>query len=181
MVGTQRPKSTPASEDVAGSVVPVEAAAVVDVAAAEVVVVVDETTTVQRVVGGGGGVGETHSASAAVVAAAAATVVEDSAGGAAPPDVDPGAAPTFPARSLVVKFENPALTNTSATLSPVASNGVTRDCAESWLARVEPPTAGSMRGKIPRKTAVVGRVGSLQMVGMFWTKGLKFCSAATKS
>ena len=44
---------------------------------------------------------------------------------------------------------------------------------------LDPPTAGSMRGTIPRKASVVGRVGSLQIVGMLTTNGLKFCSAAT--
>ena len=43
-----------------------------------------------------------------------------------------------------------------------------------------PTTAGSMRGTTPRRAAVVGRVGSEQTDGMLTTKGLKFCSAATR-
>lgn len=167
----------PAMEDVAESLVPVDSAAVVSATAAAEVV--EETTTVERVVAGGGA---GHSAiAAAVVAAAASSVVAvpASAGGAVALVVS--GVPTFPARSLVVKFEKPAPAKTSATLRPVASNGVTSDCAESLFAMSEPPTAGSIRGTMPLKTAVVGRVGSLHKVGMFWTKGLKFCSAAMKS
>jgi len=88
--------------------------------------------------------------------------------------------PLLPARSSVVKFENPWATMTSATLSPVASNGAVRDVA--WLAfsSVEPPTAGSTNGTMPRRARVVGKVGSLHMDGMSTLKGLKFCSAATR-
>lgn len=63
---------------------------------------------------------------------------------------------------------------------PVALNAVLSDAAEFEFSRAEPPTAGSMRGTMPRRTAVVGRVGSLQIEGMWTRKGLKFCSAATK-
>ena len=51
---------------------------------------------------------------------------------------------------------------------------------ELAFSRASPPTAGSMRGTTPRRAAVVGRVGSEQMDGMLTTKGLKFCSAATR-
>ena len=34
---------------------------------------------------------------------------------------------------------------------------------------------------MPRRASVVGKVGSLHKVGVSWLKGLKFCSAATKS
>lgn len=37
-----------------------------------------------------------------------------------------------------------------------------------------------MRGTTPRRAAVVGSVGSLQMEGISTTNGLKFCSAPAK-
>lgn len=69
---------------------------------------------------------------------------------------------------------------TWATLKPSAEKGVTIDLAELAFSSASPPTAGSMRGTTPRRAAVLGRVGSEQMDGMLTTKGLKFCSAATR-
>ena len=69
---------------------------------------------------------------------------------------------------------------TSATLNPVASKGVATEVLELAFSVLDPTTAGSIRGTIPLRTAVVGRVGSEQMDGMSTLKGLKFCSAATR-
>jgi hypothetical protein len=69
---------------------------------------------------------------------------------------------------------------TSATLSPVASNGVVREEAALVFSSDEPPTAGSTRGTTPRRLSVTGRVGSLQIDGMLTRKGLKFCSAPAR-
>jgi hypothetical protein len=91
-----------------------------------------------------------------------------------------GALPTLPARSFVVKFEKPALTITCATLNPAALNCVCSEAAEFWFSTVDPTTAGSIRGTMPRRREFAGRVGSLQIEGMLTRKGLKFCSAATK-
>jgi len=55
-----------------------------------------------------------------------------------------------------------------------------REVAEFAFSVADPPTAGSTRGTIPRRAAVVGSVGSLQIDGILTTKGLKFCSAATR-
>lgn len=62
----------------------------------------------------------------------------------------------------------------------MASKGVTIEVAELAFSVASSPTAGSMRGTTPRSAAVVGRVGSEQIEGMETTKGLKFCSAATR-
>jgi hypothetical protein len=69
---------------------------------------------------------------------------------------------------------------TSATLRPVASNGVIREEAALEFSSAEPPTAGSTRGTTPRRLSVTGRVGSLQIDGMLTKKGLKFCSAPAR-
>lgn len=86
----------------------------------------------------------------------------------------------FPAASWVVKLVKPFSASRSATLLPVASSGLFTVCADKALAISDPPTAGSMSGVMPRNTSVAGNVGSLQMVGILCTKGLKFFSAATK-
>lgn len=52
--------------------------------------------------------------------------------------------------------------------------------AEFAFSSAEPPTDGSTRGTTPRSAAVVGRVGSPQIVGMLTTNGLKFCSAPAR-
>ena len=88
-------------------------------------------------------------------------------------------APAVPSAALVMKFEKPFAAMISATLMPALANGVVTDFAELAFSRSEPTTAGSMRGTIPRRASVVGRVGSLQIDGTETTKGLKFCSAAT--
>jgi len=105
--------------------------------------------------------------------AAAAVLFEDEV------DADEAApgVPTVPSTALVVKLEKPWVTMTSATLFPVASKGVVREVAAFAFSTAEPPTAGSTRGTTPRRAAVVGRVGSLQMDGTLTLKGLKFCSA----
>jgi len=90
------------------------------------------------------------------------------------------AATLFPARSTAVKLEKPWATMTWATLKPSAEKGVVTEVFELAFSMSWPPTAGSMRGTTPRRAAVVGRVGSEQMDGMLTTKGLKFCSAATR-
>lgn len=69
---------------------------------------------------------------------------------------------------------------TWATLRPSAVKGVVMEVLELAFSRVDPPTAGSIRGTTPRRAAVFGRVGSEQMDGTETTNGLKFCSAATK-
>lgn len=85
-----------------------------------------------------------------------------------------------PSTASVVKFEKPLLAMTCATLKPVLVNGVVFEVAEFEFSRAEPPTAGSTRGTTPLRATVVGKVGSSQMVGTSTTKGLKFCSAATR-
>lgn len=85
-----------------------------------------------------------------------------------------------PSTATAVKLEKPWATMTCATLNPSAGKGVVIDFFELAFSRASPPTAGSMRGTTPRRAAVVGRVGSEQMDGMLTTKGLKFCSAATR-
>lgn len=62
----------------------------------------------------------------------------------------------------------------------MASNGVILEEFEFAFSTSCPITAGSMRGTTPRRAAVVGRVGSEQIDGTLTTKGLKFCSAATR-
>jgi hypothetical protein len=77
----------------------------------------------------------------------------------------------------VVKLEKPLLAMICATLKPALANGVVFEVTELEFSRAEPPTAGSTRGTTPLRAAVVG---SSQMLGTLTTKGLKFCSAATR-
>lgn len=74
----------------------------------------------------------------------------------------------------------PAAVAKSAILFPVASRGVVKEAFDAAFSTSEPVTAGSMRGTIPRRASVVGRVGSEQKVGLSVADGLKFCSAATR-
>lgn len=92
----------------------------------------------------------------------------------------PAGVPLFPAASVVVKFEKPCATITSATLNPSAVNGVEILDLLFAFSLSLPPTAGSIKGTTPRRAAVVGNVGSEQIFGTEATKGLKFCSAATR-
>lgn len=93
---------------------------------------------------------------------------------------DPDGVPLVPAASVVVKFEKPCATITSATLRPSAANGVVVLVALFAFSVSLPPTAGSIKGTTPRRAAVVGKVGSEQMFGTETAEGLKFCSAATR-
>jgi hypothetical protein len=81
---------------------------------------------------------------------------------------------------LVVKFVKPELAITWATLRPSAGSGVVNDAFDAAFSASEPTTAGSTSGITPRRRGLAGRVGSSQNVGMETTKGLKFCSAATR-
>lgn len=186
MVGTQRPKSRPLMElvllevefEVAGEgggegeVVADVVASAGDVAA---------LVTVTRVV-------PPQIAGLEAVATAAATAVLEASSPAEPAvafedptaDAEPDGVPLFPAASVVVKFENPCATITSATLRPSASNGVATLVLLFAFSSSLPPTAGSTRGTTPRSAAVVGSAGSEQIFGTETTKGLKFCSAATR-
>ncbi len=116
-----------------------------------------------------------------VLTAAAATVLEEATlateDAVEPEAADPETVPAVPSAALVVKLENPWATMTSATLSPAALKGVVKEVAALAFSRVDPVTAGSMRGTTPRRASVVGRVGSLHIDGIETTKGLKFCSA----
>lgn len=192
MVGVQSPKSRPSVDAVVPfELLPDEDVAVL-LAAAAIEMLLDALTAVfehgaaeaaaaavivAKVVGQE--VVTKVAATATATAAAAEAVVReavstaDEAAIAALPGV-----PLLPLRSSVVKFENPWATMTSATLSPVASNGVPRDVAWLEFSSIEPPTAGSTNGTMPRRDSVVGRVGSLHIDGISTTKGLKFCSAA---
>ena len=134
----------PEAEDAAATAVPIDAAAPHSPAATE----------------------ELFEAVAVPVDAAPADApVPEAEAAPAAPALAPGA-PTFPSASLVVKLEKPFAAMTSATLMPSALNGVVRDWAEAAFSTSDPPTAGSTRGTMPRMRALVGRVGSLQMVGM---------------
>lgn len=92
----------------------------------------------------------------------------------------PAGVPLLPAASVVVKFEKPCAAITSATLNPSAVNGVEILDLLFAFSPSLPPTAGSIKGTTPRREAVVGNVGSEQIFGTEATKGLKFCSAATR-
>lgn len=96
-----------------------------------------------------------------------------------PLEAPPGV-PTVPSTALVVKLEKPAATMTSATDIPVLLSCVVSEAAELAFSLSEPVTAGSMRGTIPRRSGLTGREVSLQIEGTETTKGLKFCSAATR-
>jgi hypothetical protein len=91
-----------------------------------------------------------------------------------------GEDPLVPSTASVVKLEKPLLAMICATLKPALANGVVFEVTELEFSRAEPPTAGSTRGTTPLRAAVVGKVGSSQMLGTLTTKGLKFCSAATR-
>ena len=78
-----------------------------------------------------------------------------------------------------MKLLNPFSVSKSATLLPSAFRGLALVWAERALAAADPPTLGSIKGVMPRRRALAGRDGSLQMVGISWTNGLKFFSAAT--
>lgn len=184
MVGTQRPKSRPVMEDAWAPeevelVRAEEAAEVAAATAADVAALV----TVTRVV--------PPQATALEEAAATATAtleIPEEAALAVEFEVDtlpleaedPDGVPLVPAASVVVKFENPCATITSATLRPSAANGVVVLVALFAFSVALPPTAGSIKGTTPRRAAVVGKVGSEQMFGTETAEGLKFCSAATR-
>jgi hypothetical protein len=124
--------------------------------------------------------GEDEAATAAALVAATAAAEELTAATGAATAPPAGAAPTTPARFLVVKLENPWATMISATLRPALANGVLMLLADRAFSVAAPTTSGSMSGTIPLRATVVGRVGSLQMVGILTLNGLKFCSAATR-
>lgn len=112
-----------------------------------------------------------------LLAAAAAEPVELLAADPAEPFAAAGV--LLPLASTMVKLLKPWATMTSATDKPVAAKGVAKEELELAFSKADPVTAGSMRGTIPRSSAVAGRVASPQMEGMSTLKGLKFCSAAT--
>jgi len=124
---------------------------------------------------------------AATVAEATSTTAEEDEAVSADPvsdelELDPDAETVdfVPSTATAVKLAKPLLAMTCATLKPSAAKGVIFDLFELAFSRDESRTAGSMRGTTPRRATVVGRVGSEQMDGMDVTKGLKFCSAATR-
>ena len=190
MVGTQRPKSKPeiveatkpgntptvADDDAASAALAVELAVAATAAAAlvEATTAADEArVTVTSVV-------DPQCTAAADELAGAVVLVSTVDATTAVADPEAGAAPAVPSAAFVVKFEKPCAAITWATLMPVLEKAVLREVAEFAFSVAEPPTAGSTRGTIPRRATVVGRVGSLQMEGTSTTKGLKFCSAATR-
>jgi hypothetical protein len=104
------------------------------------------------------------SAATAVVAATADEATATGAELAATLATGEAAAP--PAAACAVKFVKPFAVRRSAMLIPAAAMGDLADEAERAFATSEPTTAGSMRGVIPRRISVTGRVGSLQIDGM---------------
>ncbi|TGO29046.1 hypothetical protein BPAE_0019g00160 [Botrytis paeoniae] len=185
MVGTQRPKSRPVMEEAWAleevelvKAVAEEAAGVAAATAAEVAAIV----TVTRVVPPQATALEEAAATAATATLEipATLAVEFEVDTLPLAAEDPDGVPLFPAASVVVKFEKPCATITSATLRPSAANGVVVLVALFAFSVALPPTAGSIKGTTPRRAAVVGKVGSEQILGTETTKGLKFCSAATR-
>ena len=178
MVGTQSPKSTPASEvfadvPIAGSaaaaccaVLPVRAEE--DPAATDPVVV---AAAVEKVVAAAGAGAAAHSPAEPAVEVELVEepvfAVELEEAVELPAAEASGAAPLVPVRSSVVKLLKPFAANIWATLMPSAGSGAASDWLDIWLAMSEPPTAGSISGMIPRSAVVVGRVGSEQRLGAF--------------
>lgn len=170
MVGTQRPKSTPATVEawtppVLAAVV-AEAAALLEATvllAMALAVATDEAACVNMVDVTVTVAGQTSTA-AVVVVAAAEEITAMGSDVAVLIAADETAAP--PAAAWPVKFVKPFAVRRSATLIPTATSGVLAVLADRLLATTAPTTAGSMRGVMPRRISVAGRVGSLQMVGM---------------
>lgn len=173
IVGTQRPKSTSPPSDVLADVPVAGSASAACCAAVPVRLApadedpatldgVAEMRAVDRVVAAaeeaalaaaGGATGE-HSPAPP---AAATLLLEDGGpldpvaleeAAALPTPELPGAPPLLPARSSVVKLLKPFAANICATLIPVEGKGVVRDWFASWLASVEPTTAGSIFGRM---------------------------------
>lgn len=184
MVGTQRPKSRPAivdfcTEDEYAAALEAATAATdvaeVATAAAEVAGLVTVTKVVAAAAQAELAEDTDVSAAAAILAEVAEAIEVLEATPAEPAET----LPVVPSSAFSVKLEKPLAAIIWATLKPSALNGVLALLFEFAFSTLEPTTAGSTRGTIPLKTAVVGRVGSEQIDGTLTTKGLKFCSADT--
>lgn len=154
IVGIQRPKLRPAMEEVLESLVPIaDPVETVEFESSDALVDVDAVEAVDAAVGGAAHAlpsADVVISAVELVAAMAEPVDEEVV--APVPEAAPSAGdgPALPATSLVVKLVKPCAAMTSATLLPVASNGVWRDCAERAFSPSDPITPGSTNGTIPR-------------------------------